>query len=338
VFRTRRQIESTLRTNCLAVLPNLATTASRSFKDKALAAGTSRSSEPTGASTLPRAADRVPLAPSSQTGSDKKKSRPAAQGLDVLHSDVVSIGEQADAGRKLIATKKAFMRQVIDQPLSAFTEAFRSIKVAADLSSCKVIGITSTVPGEGKSTVASNLAELVAHSGKRVILLDGDLRNPSISRSLAPDVKTGLLEVLDKRLSLNDAIVVDPQTGLNFVPSVNVSRLAHTNEVLSSELFADLVQSLRKTYDYVIIDFPPIAPVVDVRATTHLVDSYIYVVEWGRTRTNLAQHQLEGFPELHDRLLGVVLNKADVRVLERYESYYGRYYYKNYYGAQSYSS
>lgn len=226
------------------------------------------------------------------------------------------------------------MRQVVEEPLSAFAEAFRSVKVAADISGSRVIGITSTVPGEGKSTISSNLSELIAHTGKRTIVLDGDLRNPSLSRGLAPNAKVGLLEVLNGQVALEDALYLDEGTGLRFLPAVVDSRLTYTNEILASDIFKNFVDGLRKDHDYIIIDFPPIAPVVDVRAATQIVDSYIYVIEWGRTQVNLVQHQLSGFPELQDRLLGVVLNKADVRVLQRYETYYGRYYYKNYYGGQ----
>ena len=133
---------------------------------------------------------------------------------------------------------------------------------------------------------------------------------------------------------MDDAIYIDEETGLRFLPAVMNSRLTYTNEILASDAFKNFVDSLRKDYDYILIDFSPIAPVVDVRATTQIVDCYIYVIEWGKTQMNLVQHQLSGFPELYDRLLGVVLNKADVRVLERYETYYGKYYYKNYYGGQ----
>jgi succinoglycan biosynthesis transport protein ExoP len=244
----------------------------------------------------------------------------------------------AAAAGKLISHKRPFMRQVIDEPLSAFTEAFRSIKVAADIAGSRknnqVIGITSTLPMEGKSTISSNLAQLIAHAGKQVILLDGDLRNPSLTRALAPDAKEGLLEVLNKQVDWNDAVYRDEHTGLNFIPAVIEPRALHTNEILASESLKGLVDRLRKVFDYIIIDFPPMAPVVDVRATTEIIDSYIYVVEWGKTRINLVQRQLTAAPEFHDRLLGVVLNKANVRVLERYEAYYGRSYYKKYYGDQ----
>jgi succinoglycan biosynthesis transport protein ExoP len=137
---------------------------------------------------------------------------------------------------------------------------------------------------------------------------------------------------------LREALYSDEQSGLAFLPAVIESRLAHSSEILGSEAFRQLIEGLRKSYDYIVIDFPPLAPVVDVRATTNLVDSYVFVIEWGRTRLNMVQRQLGSAPELFDRLLGVVLNKANIRVLERYEDYYGRYYYKkNYYARYGYT-
>ena len=84
----------------------------------------------------------------------------------------------------------------------------------------KVIRITSSLPGEGKSTVASNLAQLIAHSGKRVILLDGDLRNPTLTRALKANSKSSLLEVLDNSVTLKEVVFRDDQTGLSFVQRV----------------------------------------------------------------------------------------------------------------------
>lgn len=243
---------------------------------------------------------------------------------------------------KTKATKREFLRYVVEEPLSAFAEALRSVKVAADINrdikDSRVIGITSTVPKEGKSTVSSNFAQLIAHAGKRAILIDGDLRNPTLTRSLMPDAKLGLLEVISGRVPLANAISIDEQSGLAFLPAVIETRLLHTNEILASDALKVLVQTLRKTYDYVIIDLPPVAPVVDVRATTNIVDSYIYVVEWGKTGISLVQHQLAGMPEVHSRLLGVILNKANLKVLERYEYYYGSYYHKKYYSRYGYGS
>ena len=309
VFRSKRQVEDNLNAHCLAVLPLLGPT-KRSKKNPAKGR---------------------PVGDGFGKVSQLARSEP---GRNILTRGGLHSSEKSPANRP-IAPNRPFMQQVLDEPLSSFAEAFRSIKVAADLNGSRVIGITSTVPGEGKSTIASNFASLIAHAGKRVIVVDGDLRNPSLSRSLARNATAGLLEVLDGQATLEEVIYVDKDTGLRVLPAVVKTDLAYTSEILASDAFKNFVEELRKEHDYVIIDLSPIAPVVDVRATTQIIDCYIYVIEWGRTRINLVQHQLAGFPELQGRLLGVVLNKADVRVLERYETYYGKYYYKNYYSGQS---
>jgi polysaccharide biosynthesis transport protein len=332
VFRTARQVESNLQARCLAVLPLLVASNSTKMKRPigVQAAGRRGSAASIAPSVAPEPAD---MKPESQiqdvtqlTQSELRRSSSKKSGIDGL--------EHAAAKRPIVANRP-FMREVIDKPLSAFAEAFRSIKVAADISGSRVIGITSTVPGEGKSTVASNLAELMAHAGKRVLVLDCDLRNPSLTRGLVSHPKAGLLEVLGGQVSLEDALYVDQETDLRFLPAVLGSRVAYTNEILASENFKNFVESQRKEYDFIVIDLPPIAPVVDVRSTTQIVDSYLYVIQWGSTQMNLVTHQMSGFPELQDRLLGCVLNKADVRVLQRYEAYYGKNYYNSYYGDPS---
>jgi succinoglycan biosynthesis transport protein ExoP len=288
VFRTRQQVESVLRTNCLAVLPRLTASA-------IVASGVGDGAE--------------------------------------------NVGEQRSA--KKIMNEPIF-NHVIEEPRSLFAEGFRAMKVAADIASTikenKIIGVTSSVPKEGKSTTASNLAELMAHAGKRVILIDGDLRNLTLSRKLGRGATAGLLQVLAGQIDLNDAVYTDPRSGLKFLPAVIESRLAHTDEILGSKSLKRLLDALRPDYDYIIIDLPPLAPVSDARATVGIIDSYIYVIEWGRTKINVVQHHLGAAPEVQDRLLGIVLSKADVKTLARYEQYYGRNYYKYYDARYGYGS
>jgi succinoglycan biosynthesis transport protein ExoP len=245
----------------------------------------------------------------------------------------LSKSQNAMASQTLFDARNYF-RFVVDEPLSAFAEAFRSIKVAADINGVlknnKVVGVTSSVPREGKSTVSCNFAELIAHAGKRAILIDADLRNPTLTRHLAKPATVGLLEVLTRKTKLQDAVRTDAGTGLTVLPAVIDTRLAHPNEVFASDVFKQLIDALRASYDYVILDLPPLAPVVDVRATLNVIDVYLYVVEWGKTRIHVAQHQLSTAPEIHDRLLGVVLNKANIAVLDRYQHYYGGSTYKYY--------
>ncbi|MCK1317393.1 MULTISPECIES: polysaccharide biosynthesis tyrosine autokinase [unclassified Bradyrhizobium] len=232
------------------------------------------------------------------------------------------------------------LRYVVQNPLSRFAEAVRSLKVAVDLNSIvrenRVLAVTSTLPNEGKSTLSTNLAQLMAHSGARVILVDSDLRNPSLSRALVPDAKVGLVDVVAQKAQLEEALILDPETKLSILPTGMTSKLLHTNEILASKAMHALVTLLRSKYDYVILDMPPMAPVVDVRVTSSFVDSYVFVVEWGKTRIDVVKHNLRGSPEIHDKLLGVVLNKADTKALARYESYHGRYYYQKYYARYGY--
>src|SRR5262249_46290313 len=160
----------------------------------------------------------------------------------------------------------------------------RSIKQAVDLNgpkSSKVIGFTSSLPNEGKSTIAAALANLAAHEKARCILVDCDLRNPGLSRALSPRADFGILEVILGEVRLEDGIWVEESTKLAFLPAVIKFPLADSNEIMSSDALMALIKTLRDQYDYVILDLPPLAPIVDVRATTHLVDYYVYIVEWG---------------------------------------------------------
>ncbi len=230
----------------------------------------------------------------------------------------------------------------IQSPFSRFAESVRSIKVAIDLEAnktgkaTKVVGICSSLPNEGKSTVATNLAQLAAMSGVRTVLVDCDLRNPSLSRTLAPDAKVGMLEILAGTVTLEQTLRRDPVTNLAFIPIVMETRLAHTSEILPSEQMKKFFDLLKQRFDYVIVDFPPLAPVVDVRATAHLIDFYIFVVEWGQTKIDVAQHALTSARGVYDQTLGVVLNKANMQMFSRYQGYTGNYYHNRHYGRYGY--
>jgi succinoglycan biosynthesis transport protein ExoP len=225
---------------------------------------------------------------------------------------------------------------VVNESFSPFTEAIRSIKLAADLAMTtkdmgKVIAVTSALPKEGKSMVAASLAELISNSGARTILVDGDLRNSSLTRLLAPQAKWGLLDVVGQAASLEEVIWKEESTKLNFIPGLTTIRFTHTIDVLNSEAVKEFFKALRKKYDYIIVDLSPLAPIVDVRATTHFVDAYVYVIEWGKTKFNVVERALAGARAVRQSILGVVLNKADLSALHRYDSYYGNSFYNKYY-------
>jgi succinoglycan biosynthesis transport protein ExoP len=236
-------------------------------------------------------------------------------------------------GSRTITHRSTVSRTVLNSPLSYCTEAIRSIKVTADLKGKKksdtTIGITSSLPNEGKSTIAVALAQLYAQVGRRVIVVDCDLRNPSISRTLAPTATIGIIEVLSGECSICEAIWTDPVTKMAFLPAVINAHLIDTSEILASALTKKLFDQLRQSYDCVVIDLPPILPVADVRTTAHLMDFYFVIVEWGRTKIDVVQRALNTAKGVYDNLAGVVLNKTNMDYISRYDAHI--YYYYNYY-------
>ena len=108
------------------------------------------------------------------------------------------------------------------------------------------------------------------------------------------------------------------------------TRLSHTNEILASAGMTRLIDVLREVYDYVLIDLPPLNPVVDVRSTNQIVDSYLFVIEWGQTSVEAVEQALSSAPMVYDNLLGVILNKADLEAMRKYsrgaaDQYQSRY-------------
>lgn len=227
------------------------------------------------------------------------------------------------------------LRGVVAEPLSPFAEAFRSIKVSADLLGAfranKVIGVTSTLAHEGKSTIACNFAHVLAQGRKKVILIDGDLRNPSLSRELSFDASAGLTDVLSRSLTVEEVTLRDEGTGLMFLPHVSAAPITQTSELLSSHAFSELIEELRSKFDYVVVDFPPLAAVVDARAAAPALDLFLYVIEWGKTEIGLVSRHLVSSPEVQEKMLGVVLNKADKKMLDKYEAGYSSNYSKYYF-------
>jgi len=236
---------------------------------------------------------------------------------------------------KHIAPKDSVKRYSIDYPLSSFSETLRSMKVAADLvlsdHKPKVIGVISTLPSEGKSTVAKNFASLLAHLGAKTLLIDGDLRNPGLTRGIAAHADAGILEAILENRSLDDLLMLEPDTGLFFLPAVFKKRVNHTSEMLSSPGMRGLLDTAGKHFEYIIIDLPPLGPVVDVRAVASMIDTFVFVVEWGRTVRMMVQTILATNELIYDKCLGVVFNKVKMSKLNLYESYDSKDYYYGHY-------
>ena len=344
VFRTTDQVEKLLQTDCIALVPALkgddpaeALTGFAAFqnlvrrrilKEPSSLSQSGRSDGVT--ETLRRIA--LQLDPQDRSSAAMRE---------------VSLGKKVrplHAGHQLIAPAPGVYSTITESPLSALTEAIRAIKVAIDLSSTsalgQIIGFTSSVPNEGKSSVASALARLAALTGGKTLLVDCDLRNPSLSRLLAPNASCGLMEVLKGEATLEKAIWIDQSANLKFLPITATTlqrRLVHSSEVLASEQTRKFFDNLRQSYDYIIMDFAPLMPIVDVRASTKLVNSYVYVIEWGHTRVDYVEQALRSARGVYEHLLGVVLNKVDLISLGRYDGRGSAYYHHGNYHRYGYT-
>ena len=242
----------------------------------------------------------------------------------------------APAGARVIVPSGAVSWEAVDRPLSRFAESMRSIRAAADLSgeTIKVFGFTSSLPEEGKTTIAAAFALRLAQGGARTLLIDCDLRNPALTAALAPGAKEGVLQVVAGKSPIDDVLWRDERTHLAFLPGATTSALvAHSSEIIGSKALRAVFAELRQKYDYVVVDLPPVAPVVDVLSTGGLIDAYVFVVEWGRTKMEVVELALSKASAVMRRsLLGVVLNKVDFRILGRHEGRRSDYYSEEHYG------
>jgi exopolysaccharide transport family protein len=206
-------------------------------------------------------------------------------------------------------------------PFSATAEALRYIKAAIDLhpTGAKVIGVTSALPGEGKTTVAAAFAAFVAMGGARTLLIDADLRNPSLSRTLGYSDEPGLINVVADRFDFGDLLIKDPKFKFDVLPSPTAIIPSNSSDILNAPAIRSMLQKAATEYDYVLCDLPPILPIVDVKAVAHLFDAFILVVEWGSTSTNEILTAVRSSPLVSERLLGAVLNKADETLMRRFE-------------------
>lgn len=232
---------------------------------------------------------------------------------------------QASAHSPGHTPSSSITRVAIDYPSSSFAETLRSAKIAADVvlqgKPSKVIGIVSALPGEGKSTVAANFAALLATNGSRTLLIDADLRNPGLTRSLSLVPQRGLVDALVGNQSWQSLVKVDGKTKVAIIPAIVHRHLSHTSEVLSCPAMKNLIEEARKTFDYIIVDLPPLAPVVDAKAFAPMVDGFLMVTEWGATPRTLVRTILQAEGQIAPKILGLVLNKAQMKQLAKYSGY-----------------
>jgi capsular exopolysaccharide synthesis family protein len=191
-----------------------------------------------------------------------------------------------------------------------------------------VLAITSALPDEGKTTVSLCLARIAALSGKRVVLVDCDLRRQSLAKVLGASPKSGLLEVLTDKVQWQSAVCEDEETTAHFLMG---SPSAFTPlDLFSSQLMAGLIGELRQAYDLVILDCAPVLQVAETRTAAALADISIIVVRADKTPTTAVRTAIRALRNSDAKVHGVTLNFVNPPALGR-----GAYYNSLYYGSAS---
>lgn len=233
----------------------------------------------------------------------------------------------------LAAMGKEPQALILEKPNSAFAESVRALHASILLSNVdkppQTVLMTSSLPSEGKTSLALSLARLVARTGsKRVIILDGDLRRPMVHRHLGMDIGPGLVQLMAEEASLEDTLRRDEASGAYVLTAGGTP--ANPTDIITSDHFAQLLNSLKTTFDLIVIDSSPVLAVSDSRILSRMADKTIFAVRWAETRREVVRLGLKQILEAGGDLAGVVLSMVNVKKHARYGYsdsgyYHGRY-------------
>jgi protein-tyrosine kinase len=215
----------------------------------------------------------------------------------------------------------------VSQPRSAYAERFRSLRTrilqAGERLQMRAFVVTSAGIAEGKTLTTLNLAWLLAQTeGVRALVIDSDLRRPCATSYLGIEAPVGLSEVLGGQLRLEDAIVRLAPSGLYLLPGGQPRD--DVAELLSGPSYARLLTDVRRMFDYIIIDAPPLGVFTDANVLMNRADAALMVIRAGKTRYSVVEKLLEQIPR--ERLMGVVLNRAEDQPDSTSYYYQERYY------------
>lgn len=211
-------------------------------------------------------------------------------------------------------------------PKSPIAEQFRTIRTNIQFSSVdeelQTMIVTSSGPAEGKSTTTANLAVVFAQQGKRVLLIDADLRKPTVHYTFRTENHIGLSNVLTRQSSLEEAVTVTAQDKLWVLPSGPIP--PNPSELLGSKGMKTLLEQAKEEYDVIILDTPPVLAVTDAQVLANLADGVVLVVSSGKTETDAAKKAKELLESAKAKILGVVLNNKKVQDSQYYYYYGGK--------------
>ncbi len=219
---------------------------------------------------------------------------------------------------------------IVSKPSSSLAEAVRNLRTAIQLSNVdetpRVVVVTSSVPDEGKSILASALASITAMSGKKVLLVDSDLRRRILREYFSVKHKAGLVSLLSGRTSFEETVQRDERTGMDIL--IADDGKVTPVDLFESKNFAKFVTAAREKYDLVVLDTPPVLAVPEARILCQHADAVVYVVRWSSTSRRMIQSGLALMRQANIRVTGLALTRVDARRMDLY-GYYGYGYRRN---------
>lgn len=218
------------------------------------------------------------------------------------------------------------------QVAEAFLTLHSSLRLKDESKNAKCILTTSTMPGEGKSFTTTNLALTFAAHGERVVVLDCDLRKPNVHKSFRLENRSGVIDICAGTMSIDEVVLRGVQPNLDVIPSGG--RAKNPTQILNSKGFETMISDLRKRYDRVFIDTPPLAAVSDALIILPLVDGSIFTIFFNKVRRKAAQFSAKKLIDANVPTFGAVLNGLNLAVSGYYYAQYYDKSYKDYYLTQ----
>lgn len=222
---------------------------------------------------------------------------------------------------------------IIEKPTSTYSEAIRTIRTALRYSHIddppKVVMITSSLPGEGKSVFSVSLARSVACSGGRALIIDCDLRRPTLGKLLDSGSGPGLLGLIAQGATFETVRRVEEKSGMHYI--AGTVSTPNPQDLLGSNQMRQWLERLRADYDFIVLDTPPVLSVSDALVLSHLADTTIYLVRWGESARPVVANGLRTFNNDGGNLAGVVLSRVDMAKHSGYTYGEDRYAYGNHY-------
>ncbi len=213
-----------------------------------------------------------------------------------------------------------------DKPTSAAAEAIRNLRTSVLLSDIdtppKVIMFTSSIPGEGKTTQTIGLTQNLAGLGKKVLLIEGDIRRRTFSQYFDKEPKGGVLTALSEEAELHETVFFDERLGADVL--MGEKSQVNAADIFSSERFRDFLDRAREAYDFVIIDTPPVLVVPDARVIGQHTDAIVFSVAWNKTHRGQVAAALREFDSVNLKVTGLSLSRIDPKGMRKY-GYGGKY-------------